>query len=479
MAQALDARRPAHARPPIEGAFDGASETGRGIGGNARSSGAKQARYRRLVDIAAVAVGIGFGVTTGLALTAETRSELVAPGGIAMFLGNVTALSGTYLALVMLLLVGRVPAVERYVGQDRLVRWHRRLSPWPLSLIAMHVVLTTLGYAQAAKTGVGHELAVFIASYPDMLAATVAFAIMVAAAVVSVRAVRRRLARETWWTLHLCMYLALALAFMHQIALGPSFVGHPLTRAAWVVAWLATAGVVLFYRVLLPVLRSLRYRLRVVAVTEEAPGVVSVICSGRRLERLKAAGGQFMLWRFMARGIWWQAHPYSISALPRPPYMRLTVKASGDHSRALASLPLGTRVMIEGPYGAFTRQLQRNSRALLVAGGVGVTAVRSLLEDMPAKARPIVIVRASSEWDLLFRDELSTMVKKRRGRLHEIIGARSDVRMDAVSLLKLVPDVRSRDVYLCGPEGFVDAMVDVVRRLGVPELAIHFESFSY
>ena len=80
----------------------------------------------------------------------------------------------------------------------------------------------------------------------------------------------------------------------------------------------------------------------------------SVICSGRRLDRLAVSGGQFFKWRFLTKELWWHAHPYSLSALPQPPYLRVTIKGSGDQSRAIAALKPGTRVAIEGPYGAFT-----------------------------------------------------------------------------------------------------------------------------
>ncbi len=434
-----------------------------------------------VVDTAVVIAGIGLGATIGLALIAETRSELVAAGGIAIFLGNLTAMAGTYLALVMVVLVSRIPAVERSVGQDRLVRWHRRLSPWPLSLIGAHVVLTTIGYAQADKSGALHQLGTFLSSYPDMAEAIVAFGIMVVIGVLSIRALRARLRREVWWTIHLWMYLALALAFLHEIALGPSFVGHPLARAVWIVVWLATAGLVLAYRVGLPLLRSYRHRLKVVEVRREAPGVTSIVCSGRDLDRLAVSGGQFMLWRFLARGIWWQAHPYSISALPRSPYIRLTVKEVGDHSGALAKLHPGTRVMVEGPYGAFTRHVQHHKLAALVAAGIGVTALRALLEDLPGGpggAHPVVIVRASRPADLVFHSELATLVKHKRGELHEVVGSRDEVSFDETALRSLVPDIAKRDLYVCGPEGFVESVVGIARRLGVAPEAVHHEAFS-
>jgi ferredoxin-NADP reductase len=301
---------------------------------------------------------------------------------------------------------------------------------------------------------------------------------MVIAAVVSIRAIRVRLRRETWWVIHLSMYLALALSFAHVIALGPSFVGHPLTRVVWSVAWAATAGVVLVYRIGLPVYRSLRHGLRVVEVRREAPGVTTVVCSGRHLERLAVSGGQFLSWRFLVPGMWWQAHPYSISALPRPPYLRLTVKTVGDHSAAVAKLRPGVRVAIEGPYGSFTRHALQNTTAVLIAGGIGVTALRALLEDLPTNSRPVVILRASREEDLVFRAEMTELVRQRRGKLHELVGPRHKVLLDRRLLATLVPDLLRRDVYVCGPDGFVADVVGLVGDIGVPEAAIHHEAFS-
>lgn len=431
-----------------------------------------------LVRAALVVAGFGLGATTAVTITTETSAEFTGPGGLATFAGNATGMIGTYLALIMVLLVSRVPFVERVLGQDGLLRWHRRLSPWPIGLLIAHALLLTVGYAQAARSGPMHEIGTLLRYYPDMLTATVGLALMCLAGVVSIRAIRRRLRREVWWTLHLYLYLALALAFAHVIVLGQSFVGHPLTQVLWSVAWAATAGVVLVYRVGLPLVRTLRHGLTVAEVRTEGPGVVSVICQGRGLDRLAAAGGQFFYWRFLTKELWWQAHPYSMSALPQPSHLRLTVKAAGDHSAALATIRPGTRVAIEGPYGVFTRQSQRNPHVLLLAAGIGVTAVRALLEDLPRSAKPAVILRAATAEDLVLANEVTDLVKRRGGTLHALTGTRKQAPVDERSLPRLVPDLKWRDTYVCGPEGFVTEMVALVKSLGVPDDAIHHEMFA-
>jgi predicted ferric reductase len=421
-------------------------------------------------------IALGFGATLATAITSETSAGLRAPGGVAMFLGSLTGLAGTYLALVMVLLVSRIPLIEHILGQDGLLRWHRRLSPWPLSLISAHAVLLTYGYAVATKTGVWHQVGRFVSSYSGMAIAIAGFGVMVFVALMSIYSVRRRLRRETWWALHLGMYLAFALAFLHEVALGPSFVGHPLTEALWSAAWAGTAGFVIVYRFGLPLLRTLRHRLKVAEVRPEAEGVTSVILTGRKLERLPISGGQFFEWRFLTRRLWWQAHPYSISALPQPPYLRLTVRAIGDHSEAVSRIAPGTRVAVEGPYGAFTSHVRSRPKVALIAGGIGVTAVRSLLEDLPSGSEPVVVLRASSEREFALTTEVRQLVEKLGGTLHLVSGSRKDVPFARV--VRLLPDLDKRDVYVSGREEFVDGIVQALLRRGVQRSAIHYEVYA-
>lgn len=427
----------------------------------------------------AAAAGIGFGAVLASVIANESRGSLAAPGGLLIAAGRLAGLTGTYLILIMVVLVARLPWLERSVGQDQLIRWHRRVSPWAISLIIAHVALITLGYAAAARSTALGEAWLLVRSYRDMLAAAVGFGLLMLAGITSYRAVRRRLRYETWWVAHLYLYLGLALAFAHQIMTGISFISHPLVRALWIAIWISTAGLVLACRIGLPAWRSLRHGLRVVEVRGEAPAVVSVICHGRGLDKLAVSGGQFFLWRFLTRDLWWQAHPYSLSALPQPPYLRITVKGLGDASRTLAELRPDTRVAFEGPYGVFTDHARLSDGVLLIAAGVGITPLRALLEDLPRDADAVVVIRASTVTDLVHRAEIAALVKHRNGRLHEVVGSRHKVRLTARTIRHLVPDIAERDVYICGPAGFDEEVTTAAQKLGVPDGQIHIESFGF
>ena len=195
-----------------------------------------------------------------------------------------------------------------------------------------------------------------------MLTATIALVVMVAIAITSVYSIRRRFRRETWWAVHLFMYLALAPRVRSRDRARTIVCGAPAHEVRLVRALGLDRGP----RARLPIRAArcsgrLRHRLEVVEIHPEGPDTVSVVCRGRNLDRLAVAGGQFFEWRFLAKGMWWQAHPFSLSARPRPPFLRITVKGIGDYSSAVARLRPGTRVAIEGPYGAFTTHARRRS----------------------------------------------------------------------------------------------------------------------
>jgi ferredoxin-NADP reductase len=159
--------------------------------------------------------------------------------------------------------------------------------------------------------------------------------------------------------------------------------------------------------------------------------------------------------------------------------MRVTVKDLGDHSGGLARLRPGTRVAIEGPYGAFTNHARKRDAVLLVGAGVGVTPLRALLEDLPAHVDVEVVLRASTPEELVLEHEVADLVQRRGGRLHRLIGPRSAVQLDAVALGELVPDVADRDVYICGPNGFSTAVEHAARESGTPPAQVHREAFAF
>ncbi len=397
--------------------------------------------------------------------------------------GRITGLLAGYAVVVLVALMARLPPLERGVGADRLARWHAHGGRYTVSLVVAHGLLITWGYAVTAHTDVVNQAGTLLVSYPDVLMATVGGLLLVGVGVVSARAARRRLHYETWHYLHFYTYLAVALAFSHQFATGADFMTNRPARLAWSALYLTVGTAIAWYRFALPIRQAYRHRLRVTAVYREAPDVVSVIITGRHLAELGAQAGQFFRWRFLTRHLWWAANPYSLSAAPHGDNLRITAKALGQHSAALAHLPIGARVITEGPYGALTASRRTQPKILLIAGGIGITPLRALFESLPAGPRELALIyRVSRDADVVFGTELAAIAQQRGARLHILSGRRHELGHDPLSAAALTanfPDLPDYDVYLCGPESMTASAVRGLRQAGVPRRHIHHESFEF
>jgi predicted ferric reductase len=442
--------------------------------------GTGQARI--VLPIVALAL-IALGLVGVMYLWWRDTLFLHGPGALLVDIGEVLGLLAGYGVVILVALMARLPPLEKAVGTDRLARWHSIGGRYVIGVTSGHVVSIVWGYAVVGRTSVTSETATLLTTFPDVLMAAVAWLLLLMVAGISIRAARRRIAYETWYYAHLYTYLAIALAFSHQFANGGAFAESLQARVAWSALYAVVGGLLLWYRVITPLRSAARHQFTVQSVRPEAAGIVSVLISGRDFDRLRAEPGQFFRWRFLTRELWWQSHPYSLSAMPQPDLMRITVKARGDHSGSLANLRPGTRIIAEGPYGAFTPSLT-GRRVLFIAGGVGITPIRAMFAALPRRMSGgiTLLYRASHPRDVVFSRELNAIASDRQAALHYLIGSRGELGydpLDADHLQQTVPGLHRYEAYVCGPTGMTQAAVNSLVAAGVPRRRIHHESFDF
>jgi predicted ferric reductase len=443
-------------------------------------------------DVAGSLMWSSLLVVTALWVAGRGLQEIPAGLGSGLTsLGRLTGLLSADLLLIQVLLISRIPFVEQAYGQDELVRRHRLIGFTSFNLVLAHIALTILGYTADGTRSLLGQTWDLVVDYPGMLLATAATGLLVLVAVTSVRAARASMRYESWHLLHLYAYLGVGLAIPHEVWTGADFIASPLSRLYWWSLYAVAAGAVLVWRVGVPVYRSLRHRLVVDQVVHEAPGVVSVHLRGRDLHRLGARAGQFFTWRFLDGPGRTRGHPYSLSAPVTEDRMRITVKNLGDGSAALADVRPGTRVLFEGPYGRLHSGVRTRRKVTLLAGGVGVTPLRALLEELPyARGEATLIYRAHDLGDLILRREIDELAGRRGARVFYVLGPRLPGRdswlprsaahlSDAAALLELVPDVAEHDVYVCGAGRWADAARTAALAAGVPAANVHLERFAW
>ena len=427
---------------------------------------------------AAVALFLAYGGAGKFGTVGDTFTSL----------GIITGLVGTDFILVMIVLAARIPVIDRTVGHDRAIAVHRSLGKPALYLLLAHGVLLLIGYGIASKINLFAEIGPMLA-IPDMPLAFVGLGLLIAVVITSLVAVRRKFSYEGWHLVHLLSYVAVLVAVPHQLSVGGIFAGGTFERAYWIALYILAFGSIATFRFAEPLVSSIRHRLRVQAVNEVAPGVVSITMSGRSLKSLRSAGGQFFIWRFWTGRTWWHSHPISLSALPSDGTARITVRNLGDGSNAITRVPVGTHVWFEGPYGVFTDAGRTAPKLAIVVAGIGITPVRAFLED--SNIRPgeaTILLRASTTEETYLWDEVLDLARRKGAHVYTMVGRRStgkrgwmpvaDARR-GVTLHSVFPDLKNSDLYICGPTPWLDLVEAEAHANGIPEHQLHTERFDW
>jgi predicted ferric reductase len=384
-----------------------------------------------------------------------------------------------------LLLVPRARWLEPPFGLDRLTRSHHFFGlAIPLALLA-HPPLVVCYHAM--QSGLGF-LAQYLAilRWEDVLPAAFGELLIILAVFLSLPFARRRLGYEQWHTVHLGSYLGLALVISHQLGLGGDLnAAQPYFAWIWYALLAFTGTNVLWYRLLRPLWLYKKHGFVVDRTVMESADVMSVYIKGRELGTLRAVAGQFALLRFWAPGFKLQAHPFSFSKAPDGKELRFSIKRSGDFTAKLhAELKPGTPVILDGPHGVFTAARLRTGKALLVAGGIGITPLRAIAEGLClAKKDSVLVFLNRSRKDIVFGAELAGLEKSGAFRAVNVLTDDKDWtgekgRVDAAMLERLVPDLAARDAFLCGPPPMVEALRAALAGLGVAKARTYYERFS-
>lgn len=400
--------------------------------------------------------------------------------------GRLAGLLATFCALTQFVLMGRAGWLEPVFGMDRIARAHRLNGFAAILLMLLHVPLLALGYGALTGNSFFAQILDFDLNYPYVILAAVALLLFITVVGLSIYIVRKHLKFETWYFVHLLTYAAIALVPFHQLTNGGDFAGNPAFQLYWVGLYTFAALTIAIWRIGRPLYRYMWFQFRVEKVVHEAPRATSVYITGRHMEQFTGKGGQFVLVRFLTKGMWWQEHPFSLSMMPTKDHFRLTIRQLGDFTGMVPFLEPGTKVMVSGPHGAFTQDLAVKNKRVYIAGGVGITPIRSLIEEQAAQSSPqdaLLLFGNRLENEIIFRKELDALSAKLHMPVHHVISDDPKWQgetgfIDQEKLERLVPDIAERDVFLCGPPPMMAGVVKSLKALGVPAAHIHFERFE-
>jgi len=382
-------------------------------------------------------------------------------------------------------LTARIPSLKSPFGSDVVYYFHHRVSVVAVALVVLHVLVLGL-----ADRGTWRLLAFWSAPTRARFAVA-ALVCLLALVLVSIFRKRLRLEYIAWRITHGLFAMGAAAFAMTHMQLVGIYLSLPWKRFLWAVYSAIWIGALAYARVVRPLLMKLR-PYEVESIRDERGSAWTIRLRPVGHAGAKFAPGQFA-WITVARSPFADLeHPFSYSSsASNPGAPSFTIKATGDFTGKIAGLDIGTRVYVDGPFGAFSMDRRPAARQLVfVAGGIGITPIMSMLRTMRDREdeRACSLLYAARSLDeMTFREELEALQGDLNLQLHLIPTVADEAwgglsgRMGPGMLAELMPPGwRGGDceIFVCGPPPMMDAVEESLVGIGVPLQQIHTERFD-
>jgi len=395
---------------------------------------------------------------------------------MALSLGRLSGLLLVFCILNQLLLIGRTGWIESIYGHAKLSQKHRLIGFFSLFFLIFHPFLLTINYSQNANTSLLTQTISFIKYYDDLKGAYLGLLLLIVTIFLSIYIVRKKLKYETWYYVHLSVYLAILFSWGHQLKWGGDFINN-IFVTYWYLLYLFTVTNFVYYRFLKQLLKYNTHRFHVQKIIQESPNSFSLYISGLKLEKFHFLPGQFAQLRLLHPKYFLESHPFSFSTNFNGRFLRFTFKQLGDFTNRLPEIPLNTPVLIDGPLGNFTLH-PNNLPNLFIAGGVGITPIRSLLEQScSSSSNNFLIYTNKNPASVIFQKELDNFVCQNKLKI-DYTFTNTQARINQSFLSNLIGSNFNQNIYICGPRELITSCTKYLISLGVPQQNIHSESFT-
>ncbi|NQU45326.1 ferric reductase-like transmembrane domain-containing protein [bacterium] len=446
------------------------------------------AGFLRMYRYATPRVGVLFLLYLGVILLPLGLAVWQTPqtdGSFFTEVGKNCALLGLALVFLQFVLAARCRLIERPVGIDILYSFHRFMGVLAGALLLCHPLFLAMGDQGAAF--------LFTLSQPVVIwLGKIALALLVFIVLLSVFQ-RILIGFRKWRFVHnVAVVLVLLLGVAHSMFVGGDLAEGGALLGLWLLLMLTALGAYAWHKVIRRWWRRL-HAWSVEEVVSVAPDVYRVKLtppSGREVAAYLPGQAQFLT-LLRKRGLPREEHPFTISSSPTEAGCLVsTIKKSGGFTATIGQTRPGDRAIVEAPYGRFSYLMHpATSRLFFIAGGIGVTPLRSMLRymaDIRLDVEVVLLHFVRTSEDLVFRGEFEEIASRKRPRLQYVpVVSRSEEgwrgetgHVDSGLLRKHIGEGGEGQVYLCGPPGMMKASLRALREVGIPRTRIHYEYFS-
>lgn len=380
------------------------------------------------------------------------------------------------------ILTARFKAIEAPYGVDIMLRFHREISTAAFLIILAHPALILWRDQSFAILNL-------LEQPPRVWFAVLATLTLTALIVTSRWRMKFHLQYETWRIIHGSLAIAtLIFALGHVIGVG-HYIADLWQQMLWILMGLASLSVLFYLRFFKPAAMK-RKPWKVAEVRSEGGDVWTVACEPDGHEGFEFDAGQFAWLTLWESPFSMEEHPFSISSSAlRPERLEFTIKDLGDFTASIKDLPPGSTAYIDGPYGAFSFENYPAAGYVMIAGGIGITPLMSMLRTLAdyGDTRPILLIYAAKVAEnITFYSELQALEETLEYlRVVYVLesppeGWQGETGYVTPELLdKYLPEYPARHQYfLCGPPAMLIHVEEALLAVGAPLTHLHAEIFN-
>ncbi|MDI6837737.1 MAG: ferric reductase-like transmembrane domain-containing protein [Rhizobiaceae bacterium] len=441
----------------------------------------------RFIGLSAPLLAVAYVVlTAGPVLLASFTGGQQGPTTFSL-LARAAGVAALAMFLMQFVTSGRFETISGRIGLDRTMGFHRLAAVGALGMLGLHIVFFLFRPGESGVAAMARRLLGYLLR-ADLFTGVVATLVAVFL-ILTGKYLRGKLLPYPAWRLgHGAMAVALVLLGLHHAFTNARFMADPLGAAALLfIALVALASLLVVY-VLRPV-HAFRYGFTVVSARALSPTIAELVLTTGVPERFSFSAGQFA-WLTIGRRHTVTDNPFSIASAPSDlPQLRFLIRNAGDMSGSITRLASGTRIGVDGPHGSFTLNEAGDGPILLLAGGIGIAPVLSLVRALAAAGdpRPVrLIAGARSAADHVVRTEIEDLMAGHDFRaifltdMDDEAGCEKGT-CDAGHLARILDglDPGAVTAFVCGPSVMMETAVGLLVEAGVPAERVVMERFDF
>jgi predicted ferric reductase len=387
-------------------------------------------------------------------------------------IGQILGLVGMVIFSITLILAGRFKFLDKFLkGLDKVYSNHHKLGAIAFSMLLFHPLFLVVKYLSISIRDAG----LFFVPFTNMPITWGLISLLLMIIFLGIT-FYSKVKYHVWKFTHKFMTLAFFFAVIHTLVISSDISRNILLRY-YILLLALVALFAVIRKTFFEQISANRFKYKVKNVNKLNQDVIEIEMEPLD-KKMLFSPGQFAFFSFLGGSISKESHPFSISSSRMDNNLKIIVKNLGDFTSGLSNLKLNDGVLVDGPYGNFSYKKIENKNQIWIAGGIGITPFLSMAKTLESDYKVDLYYSVKENKEAVSMEILSEIEKSNLNFKSNLWIANDKGYINAGLISSQSDGLKDKDIFLCGPVGFMESLKNQFVSLGVDIKKIHYENFS-